>query len=204
MPSPTYPNVPVTQGVPPVRRGPSNSGLQPEQRQTRDSSGVERAARDQWGVFGEGGALVLEPDNIAAVGYSAEYRTADYPIEQGGFETYDKVALPFETRVVMSKGGRLADRQAFLTKLEAIKGDRKLYSVVTPEATYRNVNIVRVQLDRAADHGATLLTVEVGLREIRQSATAAFTSSRTASGADARDNGSVQAKPTDQSAEGVN
>jgi len=203
MPAPTFPNVPVTQGVPPVLRGPTNSRSQSERRLTKDSAGVEQLASRQWGVFSAEGALVLEPDNIAGVGYSAEYRLADYPIEKGAFETYDKVALPFETRVTMSKGGKLAERQAFLAKLESIRGDRKLYNVVTPEATYRNVNIARVQLDRNADRGATMLTVEVDLREIRQTAAIAFTKARTPSGADARDNGSVQTKPTDTTAAGV-
>lgn len=177
--------------------------VDPETKLTSDSQDVAALIANQWGVFSEGGALVVEPDNIAAVGYSAEYRTADYPIEKGGFESYDKVALPFEVRVVMSKGGKLAERQAFLAKLEAIRGDRKLYNVVTPEGSYRNVNIGRVQLDRNADRGATMLTVEVGLREIRQSAAIAFTDSRTPSGADARDDGSVQTQPTDATAAGV-
>ncbi len=198
MPAPTYPNVPVTQGVPPVPRDASNSASGDEPLLTRDADAIDRLAATQWGIFTQGGGNVLTPDNIAAVGYSAEYRHADYPLEGGGFESYNKVATPFSNRVMMTKGGRLSERQSFLATLESIRGDLNLYNVVTPERVYLNVNIERVTLDRNASNGATLLGVEVLMREIRQTATAAFSSSQSPSGADAVNNGSVQTKPSSQ------
>lgn len=168
-----------------------------ESKLASDSPAITALVAAEWGIYAAGGGRVLDPDNIVAFGYSSEYRTADYPIERGGFETYDKVALPFETRIVMSKGGTLAERQAFLDKVKAIKGDRNLYNVVTPEETYQDVNIVKVQFDRAADHGATMLTVEIYLREVRQSAEKSFVPSQSPSAAGTRDSGSVQPLNTD-------
>lgn len=152
------------------------------------------------GIYDKSGVNVLQPDNIAAIGYSGEYRISDYPLEQGQFETYNKVALPFQSRVALTKGGTLSERQGFLSRIEEIRGNLTLYNVVTPERVYMDVNIERVTLDRTASNGAGLLNVELVLREIRQTTAVAFTSSQTPSGADVVNNGSVQTKPSNQPA----
>lgn len=203
MPAPTFPNVPQAPGVPPVQRGPDNAGTGTVSRLTRDSAAVSTLSGTEWGVYFTDGGKVLSPDSIAAVTYGSEYRIADYPIEKGGFASYDKVALPFVNRVTMAKGGTLSERQAFLRTLEAIKGRLELYNVITPEAIYRNVNIERVTLERTATNGATMLTVEVQLREVRQSATVTFTNSKTASAQPPQNNGSVQPQPTPAPADDV-
>lgn len=198
-----FPNVPKTAGVPAVRRSSVNSGTETTRRLTQDSKSVQQAARDQWGVYTTGGALAIQPDNIAAVGYNAESRLADYPIERGGFETYDKVQTPFETRVRMTKGGTVDDRRAFLQNIEKRRVDRELYNVVTPEATYLNVNIDRVALDRDAASGANLLTVDLHLSEVRESVKLTFSQTRSPASAGAVNNGSVQTKGVSPAPTGV-
>lgn len=188
-----FPDVPIAAGVPPVKRGPLNSLGNPEPRLTRDSDNVSQLAATQWGIFTDTGAQVIVPDSVVGFGYSAEYRIADYPLEQGGFESYDKVAMPFLARVVMAKGGTLAERQSFHQAIEAIRGDRELYDVITPEALYLNVNVTRVELDRSQQRGAGMLVVEIYLQEIRQKATAQFSNSKEAAGATPVSQGSVQA-----------
>ncbi|MBN4669282.1 hypothetical protein HUS74_27300, partial [Pandoraea nosoerga] len=111
---------------------------------------VNRATSGEWGVYTSDGALALKPDNIVSVAWSAEYRTADYPLERGGFESYDKVALPFANRVVMSKGNSLSERREFLAAIEARRGTTDIFNVVTPEATYLDVTFERVNLERSA------------------------------------------------------
>ncbi|OYW18904.1 MAG: hypothetical protein B7Z52_04355, partial [Burkholderiales bacterium 12-64-5] len=95
MAGPVFPDVPKVPGVPAVARSALNPGTATEPQITQDSITVTATARNQWGIYTTAGALALDPDTIEAVGYDAEYRVADYPIEEGGFETYDKVALPF-------------------------------------------------------------------------------------------------------------
>lgn len=194
MAGPDFPNVPKAEGVPPVKRDASNPGDTPTQALDGDTITVNGFGTDTWGVYTDGNAKALEPDTIVSVGYQAEHRVADYPIEQGGFETYDKVELPFEVMVVMTKGGSWEERRAFVSAVEEIRGDTKLYLVVTPEKTYRNVNITRVSIDRSREQGAGLITVEMHLREVRENATASFSNSKEAASADTVNNGSVQAQ----------
>lgn len=196
MAGPVFPDVPKAPGVPAVARSPINPGTDTEPKLTQDSITVTATARNQWGVYTTAGAQALEPDSITAIGYDAEYRVADFPIEEGGFESYDKVALPFQNRVVMTKGGTLEQRRAFLRAVEELRGDLELYNVVTPEWTYLNVNIVRVNIDRSREQGGGLITVELQLQEIRQNATASFSQTRDPASAAPVSIGSVQAKPS--------
>lgn len=203
MAGPVFPDVPKVPGVPAVARSALNPGTATEPQITQDSITVTATARDQWGVYSADGAQILFPDSIEAIGYDAESRIADYPLEEGKFESYDKVALPFQNRVILTKGGTLIERQAFIRSVEEIRSDLKLYSIVTPEWTYLNVNVVRVAVDRSREQGGGMLRVELQLQEVRQKATASFSQTRDPASAEPVSNGSVQAKPTNDDTAGV-
>ncbi len=192
MSGPIYPDVPFTAGVPAVLRSASAQAIAAASLMTADGSDIAQLAASQWGIYKAAGGIALRPDNITALNYRAEHRLADYPIEEGGFETYDKVAMPFDITVRMTKGGTVSARSAFLKAVEAIRGDRKLYNVTTPEATYLNVNIVEVQVDRSQESGAGLIVIDIHLREIRQNAKAAFSKAKDPAGVSPYNNGSTQ------------
>lgn len=176
-----YPNVPLAiAGVPAV--------LRRQQDLEAARTTIERAQRDitnsisaqRWGVFALDGTPVLEPDSVGSFEYGGEYRIVDFPVEGGSFETYDKVATPFNTRLSLTKGGTLPEREEFLTKVEALRSSLDLFNIVTPERTYLNVNVERVGMVRNATNGAGMLTVELVLREIRQAARAQYSRTDTA------------------------
>lgn len=170
----------------------------------------------KWGIFNQYGALLLQADSIVAVDYRREYRISDYPVEQGGFGSYDKVQLPADVRVTMAvsgkgtvlsnllTGGALGaiitgndnaanNRAQVLNTLEAAAATLDFVTVITPEQTYSGMNIVHHDYRREARQGATLITVDVWLREVRVTATSAFTQTQSASGANPQANGNVQA-----------
>lgn len=60
--------------------------------------------------------------------FDQEWAIADYPIESGGFFSYDKVQLPFDIRVKLASGGTVTQRQAFLNSIFAIAGGSPLGS----------------------------------------------------------------------------
>lgn len=187
-----FPNVPIAPGVPAVLRSAATQVLAGVGLLTTDSAEVSQLSSSQWGLYKTGGGLALYPDNIAAVGFRGEHRIADYPIEQGGFETYDKVALPFEATIRMTKGGTLAERDEFIADVQRIRGDREIYHVSTPEASYLRVNVADVQFDRSQESGAGLIVVDMHLREIRQNAKAEFSKSKDPASVAPYNNGSAQ------------
>lgn len=58
--------------------------------------------------------------------FEANYHISDYPQEQGAFQSYNKVQMPFECRVRLACGGTIAQRQAFINSLLAILGGAPL------------------------------------------------------------------------------
>jgi hypothetical protein len=54
--------------------------------------------------------------------FDQDWTIADYPQEQGAFQSYDKVQMPFECRVRLACSGPPAQRQAFLNSIFAIAG----------------------------------------------------------------------------------
>jgi hypothetical protein len=119
----------------------------------------------QWGIF-LNGEQVVQADNVLSVEYKQNWNLSDYPVEQGAFETYNKVQIPFDARVTFSSGGSEANRAALLTSIAAIAGDLNFYDVVTPEVTYNSVNITHYSYRRTAGT-VGIMVVEVWLLQVR-------------------------------------
>lgn len=204
VPLPPFPNVPNVPGVPPVPRSISfptpNAATallladgQAVVAQLLGPSG-SAAAKAQWGIFDQHGAQVGDPDNVMAVEYKLDYRVADYPIEDGGFESYNKVATPYDARVTMTRGGSDDDRTNFLTAIKAAVDSLDLYQVATPEIAYSNANLIHMDYHRTAKSGVSLMTVDVWVREVRVAASPAFSQTKKPEGAAAVNGGAVQAQ----------
>jgi hypothetical protein len=124
-------------------------------------------ANDVWGVFNSNGQDAINADSLHAIAYRNEFDLSNYPQEQGAFASFNKVATPFDIRLRFLKGGSNSDRAAFLNNLDKVSKSLDLYTVVTPEVTYQNANILHIDYHREAREGATLLTVDVWLKEVR-------------------------------------
>ncbi|OIN06075.1 hypothetical protein BFS86_19390 [Shewanella algae] len=184
-------NVPNVPGVPAVLRPPGFTSI--VSLITRDVLALfgGASANQRWGIY-QGGAPVVLADNCVAVEYRQQWQIADYLVERGAFESYDKVATPFDTRVRMSAGGSQSDREAFLGSIDAIAGTLELFDVVTPEAVYTSCNISRYDLHRTATNGVGLLTVDIALQEIRVTATAMMSNTQSPTSAGQVNGGAVQ------------
>jgi len=147
-------------------------------------------SQTQWGIFDSSGnqlgstssggnsllTTVLEsalvgPGPILSTNsfeFKRETRVSDFPVEDGGFASYNKVVLPGEPTVRYCFSGGVNDRGTFLAALDNACQSTNLYSVKTPEVTYYNYNITDYSIIRRADSGANMLIVELHLREIRQ------------------------------------
>jgi hypothetical protein len=105
--------------------------------------------------------------------FMKETRISDFPVEAGAFANYNKVETPANPVVTLALSGTEDDRTRFLTAIDAACVSTDLYTVVTPEITYANYSVERYTYSRRAYKGATLLIVELSLKEIRQ-ATATY------------------------------
>lgn len=193
-----FPNVPIAQGVPAVLRSltePADNSTEPALSSSGDEVNADTAR--QWGLFTQDGEFAAPADNVIMFENQLEARISDYPVEQGGFGSYNKVIMPYDIRMVMSRGGSAEDRQEFIKAVNDAWQSTELFNVITPECVYLDVNVVMVRRTAAADRGATLLALEIGLRKVRQTAKLTFTNTKDAASSGQVKNGSVQAQPTE-------
>jgi len=172
----------------------------------------------QWGIYDSAGNALGDPSQISgfwagaleslglnpwlstlstnSVDYSKETKISDFPVERGSFASYNKVELPANPVVTLCFMGSESDRTSFLDAIDAACKSTDLYTVTTPEKDYIDHSLERYNYQRRAEKGATLLFVEISLKEVRN-VTATYTQSQIDTpkdvGADpAADNGKTQ------------
>lgn len=188
MPLIPFPNIPNVPGVPAIPRSPNFPPA------LRASLGVLQGllwrvlqVQTRWGIFDSKGRPLGDPSKLSglvsnaldaagigstlstgSVEYSKETRVSDFPIEQGSFASYNKVETAASPAVTLCLTGSESNRRSFLEAIDAACKSTDLYSVVTPEVTYINYSVERYNYQRRSSKGATLLIVEINLKEIRQ------------------------------------
>ncbi|OBQ90034.1 phage baseplate protein [Mesorhizobium sp. AA23] len=163
---------------------------------TQDALGLLSSALglQPWGIY-FGGVPVIIADNIVEVQYRQQWSISDFPVEQGAFQSYDKVQIPYDARLRFTAGGSAANRAAMLASIAAVAGDTNLYDVVTPEAVYLSCNITHYDYSRRSNEGMGLLSVDIWLIEVRQAVSAAMSNTQDPSGASQVNGGTVQTAP---------
>lgn len=140
-----------------------------------------------WGIY-QGGGAVVSAESAIAFDYQQQWSLSDYPVEQGGFESYNKVAVPFSTVFRFAS----SDRSGMLSSIAAIAGDTNLYDIVTPDAVYVSVNINRYDYSQTATEGVGLLQVDIYTTEVRVVGGGFLQSTQSPSSSAQINNGSVQ------------
>lgn len=191
---PQVPNVP---GVPPLS---SYATYQTVLLTADVALNVFQALQPQWGLYKDGNPVLVSSlpallglggvtgainsiSNVFGVNtfssfsivdfeYKQNWTVSDYPVEDGGFQSYDKVQLPFDIRLRVAAGGTKSNRQALLTIVDALTNTLDLYDVVTPEKVYKSCNIDHYDYNRKSQSGVGLIIVDLWLRQIRVTATA--------------------------------
>lgn len=197
-----FPNVPDVPGVPPLLRDPFASLANLELPNL--SSLVQLAVGligPQWGLFYFGLPVVIA-DTVLDLTFKKDWSVADFTIESGGFESYDKVELPFNSTIRFSSGGGAFKRQLLLDSIATIAGNTLQYALVMPEAIYTSVTIEDYSFHRAAAQGLGLMVVDVRVKQVRIGTAAAFTSTKSPAGADPINGGTVQTTPVSSALNG--
>lgn len=144
-----------------------------------DLSGLVNTSKPVWGVYDDQNNLAVTADTISSLEYKQDWQISNYPVEDGAFQTYNKVQLPFEIPISFVSGGSESNRRDLLNSVKAIAGNFSLYSVVTPEQTYTNVNVSHFDYRRTAKQGVGMIEVTVYFIQINDSATFQMSSTNT-------------------------
>lgn len=176
----TFPDVPNYPGVPQLARAflPSPSSVAVSIGGAALSSLFGSLVQSvQWAIYDSAGDAVIVPDSFLDFEHHPHWDIPDFPVQGTGsnptaFATYNKVKLPFDIHMRMSKStGGVAGRYQFLKALDAAADSIALYTIVTPEMTYSNADILDYDIVRTTEgmsaSGAYFLTeVDVTFRQI--------------------------------------
>jgi hypothetical protein len=177
-----FPNVPFVPGVPALPRPPGFVGAVVDLVIQDALSILGLGFEQEWGLFLDGLPAVTA-ESVVSFEFKKGYSIADYPVEEGAFESYNKVQRPFDVRLRFSTGGTTADRQDLLDSIDAICESLDLFDAVTPEATYESLNPISYSYSRASSRGQGLLVVDVFCEQVRVTASSSFTTTSTTSSA---------------------
>jgi len=186
------PNVP---GVPPLPSySPNNVALLAED----VVSIIGAIFGPQWGIFPSGvgggglsnllgnqllgfslGGQAFPYNSILDFDFKQDFPISDYQQEDGGFQSYDKVQLPFDVRVRVASGGNQFAREGLITAVEAAMSTLALFEVVTPERTYSNCCITHVDYKRQSHNGVGVIIMDIWFIEIRITSTSTFSNTAT-------------------------
>lgn len=137
-----------------------------------------------WGVFDQDGNAVINPDSYQGLENQNRWKIAQFPIQDGDFQSYNKVIIPRIVTLKLTQGGSLQQRTVLLSALNSIAGDTNLYNIVIPEGVYLDFNCDGYDIRRMGRDGAYFFAdLAVHFTNIKQSPS--VYSSTTANTADA-------------------
>lgn len=151
----------------------------------------------QWGIYLDG-AKAFPYRSVVDFEYKQDFPVSDYTVEEGGFQSYNKVELPFDVKVRISSDGDALSRQALLTEVRAAANGLDLYDVVTPEETYSSCNITHIDWRRSSENGVGLVIIDIWFVEIRITATSTFTNTQNPVTSGQQNTGSVAPQTPNQ------
>lgn len=179
VPKAVYPLVPFAPGVPALLR----NGAKIIDTLTFNTLGIGDAldsvigsGKPQWGIFTSSGDPVALAESVVSMEFENTMRVSNYPIEGGKFSSYNKVNDPYSITLRMTCGLGEEERAAFIFSVESASKSLELYTVVTPETTYLDANIVAVGYRRDSENGANKITYDIRITEVREVAASAFAS----------------------------
>lgn len=199
MPLIPFPNVPQVPGVPAVFRDLTIPSLPELVNLGLGGLADLLFGTPLWGLYDQDGRRAVVFDAFLGVRFRNGGKISSFPVEQGGFSSFNKVDTPYDAAIRLAHSGDMASRNVMLSVLERIVRSTDLYSVVTPEIVYASANLVNYAYTRDTRGGSSQLIVELYLEEVRQTAVAQFTETEEPSGADPQSNGQVQSFPVDVS-----
>lgn len=167
-----FPNVPNLPGVPPLARSALTAISTVQGLVSAVGNTLQFFKGKQpgplWGVYDSGMKSVVTADSFLSFRAKRSTKIADFPIQDGGFNSYDKVTIPFTTAIRISRGGSVSDRADLFAQLDALIASLLLYSILTPEKTWLNVNMEDYEVVRESNKDAYFFTqVDLSFREIR-------------------------------------
>lgn len=130
-----------------------------------------------WGIYlSSTMTKVINADSIMSFTYKKMADIPTFQVQGGQLSAYNKVQFPYDASVRITKGGSQADRQSLIRQLDAVQASLENFTIVTPEKSYLNANVIGYDLTRKDQGDAYFFSdVEIYLKQV-PTTTAVYTS----------------------------
>lgn len=118
-----------------------------------------------YALIDKDGNKVLNWDSCISFVYKNSSTITEAPQESGAFISYNKVGSPFiiNTRGTSLKSG---DRKKFIEEANGLLLSLELYDFITPEQTYKNVNLTALSNAKEATAGYSIVAIDFTFQEV--------------------------------------
>lgn len=147
-----------------------------------------------WGIFDQGGFPAVSADLVSAVELRHGTRVSNAPQERGAFQSYNKVAVPYDAKITYAVGTSVQRRSQVISECERLIASLDFVSVVMPEFQYLSGNVTDYSLRRNSQRGVTLVLIDVMVQEIRVVASGKLMNTQSTNGAETQNNGNTQTR----------
>src|SRR5580704_15763640 len=80
-----------------------------------------------------------------------------HPVEQGGFQSYNRVQAPVSLRLLLACQGINMTRPTFLAKLKSLKEGTQIVTISMPDDSYPNMVLKGYGYKKSAERGAVTI-----------------------------------------------
>ena len=211
MPKINFPNVPIAEGVPNLARSAYSlaqktgttgrvMGLTGGLAGTFLGHYLNAMLAPTYALLNQKEEKVITPDGPAEFEMKGDASVSTYPVELGGFQSYNKVINPEDLSLsLLCNGQGPMSHKDFLKACHELKNGIDVIKLVTPKYVYPYVICTGMSHQTTARNGVTLLKVNLTFKEIRVTGTTSFPNAKTDSGAVMREGGQSSAQTVDTS-----
>jgi hypothetical protein len=147
-----------------------------------DSTDMLSPQNSLWAIYATGTSNVaIQPDSFLGIEMRGEARISDYPVEQGAFDTYNKVQVPREIRLKLACSNDAMARGDFLEQLESMKESIDIYDISTPDQLYQSFTLTHFDYSRRSTNGVSLIVADCWFEEVRQTGSATYSQNNSSS-----------------------
>ena len=107
-------------------------------------------------------------DSFLGYDYLGENKTVERPVENGSFSSYNKITMPYQINVRLSKMGYPIELRELVDTLEKYKNSTNLVNIILPYKSYINVSLNKLSHGIKEGGAISMLICELGFSEIRK------------------------------------
>lgn len=157
----------VTFGTSALFSGLGLQSLNPQSTQPENPDQLAPGGLPPYAISDSDNSTIIDPDSVMEFEINADSNVNSHPVEQGGFQAFNRVQEPISIRMQMACQGRQMPRETFLSTLKSLREGTQVVTISTPDTTYPNMTLKAFGYKKTSDRGAVTIWADTQWTEER-------------------------------------